>query len=758
MIPPRFPHLSFVAVVCACSIASFISAQGADEAPAKEKVAAEKATVSPYPKKAVFPKTPPASVVAYRAELQKPGALATAILSAACEMRGDRFEAARAEIAFAAMWTDAELDQMLAAQSKDVRARAEAASARKAKAGDDEEALGKAAHEAAAEWLELSRLLQATGEARDASEAATQRLQALTEAATPLEWLDASLAAAPLIARAGKPPEAEQLLEKCKALRTKAEELRGSVVADANLLLAEARLRNVSPPSRFRNAAVPARGEAVGLYARATAMLEKELGRKHPATIECLEEWVGAATSTASREADTLKLCERLLALREEMLGPEHPATIRAVALVAGQTPAAEADKTYQLTRRMVLAWLKGAGLGQPGRRSYAQRFAIETSARGETADAEKLHRALYTTCAEMLGPEHRQTLWHANDLAIAIGDLGDAAAAEKLNREVLALRVKTFGPEESNTLTSMNNTAVSVSAQGRYREALELYEKTLALRIKVSGADDRETLRVQSNIAGIQHTLGDFDAAEKLHTATFEARRKHFEMEDTDTMTSKLELARLTLDRGDAAKAAPICEEVVASRTHLQGAEHPATLDALVLRGRILLAQGKTDQAVAQLRTALESHKKRLGATHPATQYASLELGEALLQAGDVPAAEPLLRGVSEDYQRRLGPAHPDTLETISDLGQVALKKRDFAAAEPLLRRALEGYEKAFDAQHPTVGNTLEHLAETLEGKGDKAGASPLAERALAIAERKLVKTAPARLQAEALVKRLRE
>jgi tetratricopeptide (TPR) repeat protein len=71
----------------------------------------------------------------------------------------------------------------------------------------------------------------------------------------------------------------------------------------------------------------------------------------------------------------------------------------------------------------------------------------------GSYAPSMEISKQLFDYCLEHLGPEHPDTLWSVNILAVALEKQGQHEAAEKLYRQALAGREKALGPEQHNTL-----------------------------------------------------------------------------------------------------------------------------------------------------------------------------------------------------------------------------------------------------------------------------------------------------------------
>src|SRR6185503_6130280 len=64
------------------------------------------------------------------------------------------------------------------------------------------------------------------------------------------------------------------------------------------------------------------------------------------------------------------------------------------------------------------------------------------------------------STSAQVLGPEHPDTINSMNNLEVCLIYLGRYPEAEKLGRETLDLRRRVLGQEHPQTLNSMSNLA----------------------------------------------------------------------------------------------------------------------------------------------------------------------------------------------------------------------------------------------------------------------------------------------------------
>ena len=86
------------------------------------------------------------------------------------------------------------------------------------------------------------------------------------------------------------------------------------------------------------------------------------------------------------------------------------------------------------------------------------------------------------------LGPDHPDTLFSRNTLAVAYRMAGRLSEATVLLEGTLKLREAALGPDHPDTLKSRMNLAIAYEAVGRTSEAIALHKATLELRRPSSG------------------------------------------------------------------------------------------------------------------------------------------------------------------------------------------------------------------------------------------------------------------------------
>src|SRR5208282_2765431 len=145
----------------------------------------------------------------------------------------------------------------------------------------------------------------------------------------------------------------------------------------------------------------------------------------------------------------------------------------------------------------------------------------------GKLSDSERLSLRASEISAEILGPEHPDTLRSMDNLAITYRDQGRAAEAAALQEEVLEKRRRILGDEHPDTLRSMDNLAVTYGDQGRTAEAAALDEQVLEKSRRILGDDHPDTLRATGNLAMTYGDQGRTAEAAALQEQVLEKSRR---------------------------------------------------------------------------------------------------------------------------------------------------------------------------------------------------------------------------------------
>ena len=119
------------------------------------------------------------------------------------------------------------------------------------------------------------------------------------------------------------------------------------------------------------------------------------------------------------------------------------------------------------------------------------------------------------------------QRLLAVNAYAIALRDAGEYAEAARLLRRILDTLTQNLGPEHRETLNSASNLAAALSHLGKCAEAAVLLRTTLAVWTRTVGPDDEGTLVTEGLLASALLRLGENAEAEALDRVTLEKERR---------------------------------------------------------------------------------------------------------------------------------------------------------------------------------------------------------------------------------------
>jgi serine/threonine protein kinase len=337
---------------------------------------------------------------------------------------------------------------------------------------------------------------------------------------------------------------------------------------------------------------------------------------------------------------------------------------------------------------------------------------------------AETLGQRSLQIRRDTLGPEARDTLGAAMNLATTYAAEGHYSEAEKIYRQALETARKRLGPTDSLTLTILGNLGPVLMYLGRYLEAEQFDRQSLELRRRVSGAQDPETLRSVDNLASALQYEGRYPEAEKLQREVLDISRTTLGADHPLTITRLNNLAITLHDEGHDAEAEKFAREVLDLRRRVLGADHPHTVMAINNLSMVLQAEGRYPEAEKLYREALDISTRTLGPDHPSTILWMINLTGVLEQEGKFAEAEKYGRETVERNRRVLGPEHPNTTMAMANLASVLLEENKLDEAEKLDRETLETNRRILGPDHPNTGEAYYSLGclEAHRGKPDEA------------------------------------
>jgi hypothetical protein len=301
--------------------------------------------------------------------------------------------------------------------------------------------------------------------------------------------------------------------------------------------------------------------------------------------------------------------------------------------------------------------------------RALANGAAWALVTRGDYGPALDLSRDLYQAWRDALGPDHRQTLWMANTLAVCHRRTQDYVTARELDEDSLERERRLKGEDHPHTLTSASNLAGDLRGLGEVDAARELDEDTLARRRRVLGEDHPDTLASASNLAIDLTNMGEHEAARELDEDTLARRRRVLGEDHPDTLRSAGNLAADLFELGEVAAARALDEDTLVRLRRVLGEDHPDTLASANNLAADLRTVGDVAAARELDEDTLVRLRRVLGEDHPDTLRSASNLAADMRALGEVAAARELDEDTLARRRRVLGEDHPETLTSAENL-----------------------------------------------------------------------------------------
>jgi len=296
--------------------------------------------------------------------------------------------------------------------------------------------------------------------------------------------------------------------------------------------------------------------EAIAVWRRILAILEKSLGANHPDVATSLSN-LAFLLNTQGRYAAAEPLYRRSLVIRETALGPDHPDVASSLnnlaMLLSDQGQYAAAEPLY---RRSLAIREKALGPDHPDVALMLNNLAMLLSNKGQYTAAEPLYRRSLAINEKVHGPDYPDVAPVLNNLASLLSKQGQYATAEALFRRSLAIQEKALGPGHPNVAILINNLALLLSDQGQYAAAEALYRRSLAIHEKAFGPDHPVTAAILNNLAEVFYYRGQYSSAEPLVRRSLAIRQSVLGANHPDVATTLGKLALLLGEQGKHSSA----------------------------------------------------------------------------------------------------------------------------------------------------------------------------------------------------------
>ncbi len=350
----------------------------------------------------------------------------------------------------------------------------------------------------------------------------------------------------------------------------------------------------------------------------------------------------------------------------------------------------------------------------------------------GGFSEALGLGELALETWTELFGPDDRQRLALAVEVAFAMRDSGQWREALELNADSKERLLRNFGEKDQTSLTCARSYGIDLTMLGQYAQALGNDLALMPLYLEVFRADHPDTLQMRNNIAISLRCLGRFEEALGFDEETFEERERVLGYTDTGTLISRWAIARSMRRLGRYEDALEIVREV--SDTLEQKGEPwnasrlMASADLVVSLRRV----GLYDDAAHLGQETLDRHISILGEHHRQTLFMATNFINDLRLSGDVAKAQELGEHTVREWEEAAGPDHPNTVGARANLAIALRIQGNPIASRTSNEEALKDFIGIFDERHPSCLIVMTNLASDLAALGEVSQARRLGERTL--------------------------
>ncbi|MGJ5749093.1 tetratricopeptide repeat protein [Streptomyces puniciscabiei] len=411
-----------------------------------------------------------------------------------------------------------------------------------------------------------------------------------------------------------------------------------------------------------------------------------------PATLTCLEEWLGRAVR-AREVRRSLRVLHRLnlvtddqadqwrevkahaLVQRASREAMQHdPAAaqpwdrrVRAVADavvdMANKSFRPELEESLRHNARAVIR-CGGDALWQPDGHTLLYGLGESLGRSGHVHAAADHFRELAATAAERLGARHRDTFLARGRHAVWLSVSGRPALAAEQLRTLIAERTRTCGEDEDEALDDWGNFAAFLGEAGDTAAALREFERLVERRGQVHGPHHRKTLVSRGNLARWRGENGDIPGAIQAFRELVPLFERECGPDDEDTLTARGNLGSWVGEVNPRAGLVQL-SKLLPIETRVLGVANSHTLSTRRNIAMLLGKAGHVQRAITEFTVLIDDYEKFLHPDHPQVLAARGDLVDWLVKARELPVAHQVLRGLLADQDRVLGADHPDTART---------------------------------------------------------------------------------------------
>jgi tetratricopeptide (TPR) repeat protein/tRNA A-37 threonylcarbamoyl transferase component Bud32 len=288
------------------------------------------------------------------------------------------------------------------------------------------------------------------------------------------------------------------------------------------------------------------------------------------------------------------------------------------------------------------------------------------------------------------------------NNLAAVHRARGDAAEAQRLHEQALALREEVLGPTHPDVATSLSNLALVRTDMEAYEEAADLHARALAIREEALGPEHPNVASSLDNLAAVRGVLGQRAEAKALHERALSIWERALGPDHPGVALSLSSLAQLERTMGEAAQATAHAERALSIREKALGADHPDVAMTLEILGALRWQAGAREEGYALRMRALSIRERAFGPEHRQVAASLMNLGALEADLGKPAEASAKYGRALAIWEKLVGPEHVHAAGCRLGLAEAALALGDRTEAIAQAERAIAIYAR--DAKSATA------------------------------------------------------
>jgi serine/threonine protein kinase/tetratricopeptide (TPR) repeat protein len=473
-----------------------------------------------------------------------------------------------------------------------------------------------------------------------------------------------------------------------------------------------------------------------------------------------------------------IPLLEQAIQTRESLLGDDHHDTLTSVSnLALAHLDAKQYEEAEHLFQRAIE---KQTEARHPNAMVSMSGLANVKMSMGKLEEAIALFEQTLQMQTEELGPDDRDTLITAHDLAMAYVRSGQYERAISLLEDTVQRQTSKLGADHFDTIIAEGHLAQAYQLDRKLEQAIQLAKEVAPKLTAKVGQDHRITLQVLATLGGAYADSEKFTDAIALLEPLIARLEKELGEADGETLLAMATLAESYRAMGKYNLAMPLLERRLERLRAARGDDDPKTLVAMNDLSVTYQHTGRLDRAIPLLEQALE--KMRLSepvdwseilatTNNLAMAYMAdkrfpkaIELFESALQrleselasdpnrltlmnnlamayknGGKLDKAIPLYHRTLDELKTTFGEDHRYTLITTKNLARAYWAAEQYDQAISLFQAVIPKLREKFGDEHREVLTGLSDLADVYRDQGMFEQAIPTLEETLVIRERTL-------------------